>query len=101
MWYMKNINFMTESLRHMHSSMSVMLFIDNELAAFMSGLKSPGESDYIIPRLSINGKYSFYSPGMLLVNETVRYLIEKTSNRNLDLSLGTENYKTQMGGVIF
>lgn len=99
MWYMKHLNFVTKSLRNMSSAMSVMLFIDNELAAFMGGLLSHGETDYIIPRLSINSKYGFYSPGMLLVNETARYMIDNTSNRNLDLALGTESYKTKMGGV--
>lgn len=101
MWYMKHLNFMTRSLRNMPSAMSVMLYIDNELAAFMGGLASQGESDYIVPRLSISGKYGFYSPGMLLVNETARYMIEHTSNRNLDLSLGTEPYKSKMGGGTF
>lgn len=81
--------------------MNIMLYIDNELAAFMGGLTSQGEEDYIVPRLSINSKYGFYSPGMLLVNETVRYMINKTSIRNLDLSLGTETYKSKMGGVKF
>ena len=99
MWYMKHLNFVTKSLRNMSSAMSVMLFVDNELAAFMGGLSSQGEKDYIVPRLSINAKYGFYSPGMLLVNETARYMIDNTSNRNLDLALGTEPYKTKMGGV--
>lgn len=98
-WYMKHLNFMTKSLRYMRSAMSVMLFIDNELAAFLSGLKSHGEKDFIVPRLSINGKYGFYSPGMLIVNETARYMITQTTNRNLDLSLGTETYKSKMWGV--
>lgn len=98
MWYMKHLNFVTKSLQNIPSAMNVMLFIDNELAAFMGGLSSQGEKDYIVPRLSINANYSFYSPGMLLVNETARYMIENTSNRNLDLSLGTEGYKSKMGG---
>ncbi len=69
------------------------------VAAFMGGLTSQGEENYIVPRLSINSKYRFYSPGMLLVNETARYMINKTSIRNLDLSLETETYKSKMGGV--
>lgn len=99
MWYMKHLNFMSVSLCCMRSAISVMLFIDDELAAFMSGLVSAGKGDLIIPRLSINGNLGFYSPGMLLVNETARYLIDKTDNRNLDLSLGAETYKLKMGGV--
>ena len=99
MWYMKHLYFVTKSLRNIPSAMSVMLFIDNELAAFMGGLSSQGEKDYIVPRLSINANFRFYSPGMLLVNETARYMIENTSNRNLDLALGTEGYKSKMGGV--
>ena len=99
MWYMKHLNFVTISLRHMRSAVNVMLFVDNELAAFMGGLVSDGEGALTVPRLSINGKFGFYSPGMLLVNETARYLIDRTENHNLDLSLGTEEYKMKMGGV--
>lgn len=97
-WYMRHLNFVTHSLRMLDSAMNVMLFIDNKLAAFMSGFVSYGESNYIVPRLSIQGACGFYSPGMLLVNETARYMIGRTNNRNLDLSLGTETYKTKMGG---
>lgn len=98
MWYVKHLNFVTKSLQKLHSAMNVMLYIDNELAAFMGGFSNQGDGGYVVPRLSIQGTYGFYSPGMLLVNETARYLIDRTDKRNLDLSLGTESYKVKMGG---
>lgn len=98
-WYLEHLNFVTVSLRHWNDAMSVMLFVDGELAAFMGGFISRGEGSFVVPRLSINEDFGFYSPGILLVNETARFMLDNTSYRILDLSLGTENYKYKMGGT--
>ena len=76
------------------------MFIDGNLAAFMSGFKNQERTTLIIPRLSINGDFLFYSPGLMLVNETIKFLYKQTSIRELDLSQGTEKYKFDMGGEI-
>lgn len=98
-WYLEHLNFVTVNLRQWKDAMSVMLFVDDELAAFMGGFISHGEGSYAVPRLSINEKFGFYSPGILLVNETARYMQENTPLRILDLSQGTESYKYKMGGT--
>ena len=43
--------------------------------------------------------FAFYSPGMLLINEAIKFFIEETNIRNLDLSQGEEMYKYKMGGI--
>lgn len=64
----------------------------------MSGLTSLS-GEYIIPRLAINDKYKSYSPGILLINETIKFLISNNKIHTLDLSQGEEEYKYKMGGV--
>ncbi len=66
-------------------------------AAFLSGLFS--EDSLIVPRLSIDKEYQRYSPGMLLVVETIKHLQANTKIRTLALSQGDEKYKYQLGAV--
>jgi len=87
------------SLQRNDNRMWSFLFIDDEMAGFMGGFTTVDGIRAVIPRLAINGKYSLYCPGNLLIAETVRNLIETTSIRNLDLSRGDETYKYSMGGV--
>ena len=75
------------------------LFIDDEMAGFMGGFTTVEGTRVVIPRLAINGKYSLYCPGNLLIAETVRNLMGTTAIRNLDLSRGGETYKYSMGGI--
>ena len=72
--------------------------IDGEPVAFMSGHKS-GAKEIWATRLAIDSDFSFYSPGMICVNETIKYLMRKTPIRCLNLGRGTEKYKMDMGGV--
>lgn len=53
---------------------------------------------YVQALLAIDMEYSFYSPGYVLLCETMKYVIPNTSIRNIDLCRGTEKYKTDMGG---
>ena len=62
----------------------------------MQGVYSK-KNDVIIPRLVLNDKFARYSAGMLMINETVKKLIEKGITC-LDLAIGNENYKFVMGG---
>lgn len=70
--------------------------INGEIAAFMLGYVNNNKS-ILIPKLCINEDYKFYSPGLLLVNETIKYMFDN-GYKVLDLGRGTENYKFQMGG---
>lgn len=74
------------------------LFINNQIASFMQGLKSK-DTTIIIPRLVLNDKFARYSTGILLINETIKRLINENISNCLDLAIGNENYKFVMGGV--
>lgn len=76
--------------------MTITLDIDGTLAAFMSGLVK--DNVFVVPRLSINNEYRRYSPGIILINEAIKYFISDTKITILDLSQGQESYKYNMGG---
>ncbi len=98
-FYLRHFSFVSNCQLELPEAISVMLYIDEKLCAFMSGFTTQNGNEFVIPRLSINNDFLFYSPGNILINETIRLLIEYTSIRNLDLSQGNEQYKYRMGGV--
>lgn len=67
----------------------------------LQGYENSNAKSIEVPELAINEKFSFYSPGMILVNEVCRYLIEEKHYNALDLARGTEKYKKDMGGTIY
>ncbi len=69
------------------------------MAGFLSGYINNGHSAVVFPRLAIDSDFSDYRPGYLLITETIRYMIENTDIRNMDLSRGDEKYKYDLGGV--
>ncbi|MBQ0022287.1 MAG: GNAT family N-acetyltransferase [Prevotellaceae bacterium] len=96
-WFLLNQSFATLNYIKNPNGMTAALYIDGKLSAFMSGLIGD-KCEFVVPRLSINEEFSFYSPGMLLLNETIKYFMANTQVRHLDLSKGEEPYKYKMGG---
>lgn len=97
-WFLLHQNFATVNYLKNRDALTFVLFINDEIVAFMSGVCGRA-SQYVVPRLSINSDYKFYSPGMLLIHETIKYMISNMDIRCLDLSLGEEEYKYKMGGI--
>ena len=75
--------------------------VDGRIAGFMEGYINERKKSLEVPRLAIDDAFSFYSPGMLLLNESVKWLIENSDVRIIDLCRGTEKYKIDMGGVVY
>jgi len=78
-------------------SFSSVIMIGDEMAGFMFGMIRG--NTVVIPKIAHDSAFSAYSPGLLLVSDTIKYLIENTDIRVLDLSNGTERYKFDMGGT--
>lgn len=95
--YLSKFNYITNSLRNDHSIM-MEIRINDELAAFMQGTLNSDWSEYEIPRLAINDKFAFFSPGMILVNEAIKYMMGNTDIKIFNLCRGDEKYKYDMGG---
>ena len=96
-WFLKTQSFATQLYIHSPNALTFVLYINGNIAAFMSGLG--GNSRLIVPRLSIDETFKRYSPGMLLAIETIKYLIKSTDIKVLDLSQGQEQYKYNLGAV--
>ena len=94
------INYTTAMMRK-NDGVIFVLEIDGNVAAFMFGYINREKNSIEIPKLAIDETYAFYSPGMILVDQTIEYLQENTNIRTLDLCRGTENYKLKMGGEIY
>ena len=74
------------------------LYIDNEIAAFMLGFQDRAHDSVVLPKLAIADGFDFYSPGLILINETAKKFIETRRCANIDLCEGDEKYKKVMGG---
>lgn len=98
--YLRYLDFSTACLRSYPDNFYAAVYMNGQLAAFMSGLVEKEGSSAIIPRLSIEDAFSKYSPGMVLINETVRSMSSDLGIRFLDLSKGAEKYKFSMGGQL-
>lgn len=75
--------------------------LDGQIAAFMHGYSNQRRNSIEIPRLALNPEFSFYSPGILLVVETLKYLYQTSDRPSLDLCRGTEQYKLSLGGELY
>lgn len=95
-WYLKYFDFVTVFCKKSEKTCNALLYFNDEMVAFFTGLR---ENDkIIIPRLSIVGEYGRYSPGIILINETIKELHKQGEIQFLDLSKGEEKYKYTMGG---
>lgn len=95
--FLKYHNFASRIYRFGDNALTFYLKIDDKPAAFLSGVYN--HNRIIIPRLSINDDFKRYSPGLMLVCETIKYLLTKSDIRILDLSFGDEKYKYDLGGI--
>lgn len=99
--YLKYFDFSTKCLKAYPDNFCAILYIKNEVAAFMAGVINADKGSIIIPRLSAKKDFLKYSPGVVLINETIKYMTEKMGICKLDLSKGAEQYKLSMGGKIY
>lgn len=74
----------------------VVLYIENDIAAFMIDFKY--KNGICIPRLAIDTNYSRYSPGVILINEYLKNVSE-IEDFQFDLCRGDEKYKSSLGGI--
>lgn len=74
------------------------IYIDKAIAGFCAGFTSRN-GKIILPFLSINSNFSRYSPGGILITETIKFLMEHHDYKYFDLSRGDEKYKYTYGGI--
>lgn len=74
-----------------------MLTIDGVGAAYFTSFFTSDERCLVTPRLDMDDEFRFYSPGIVLISEAIKYLCENTEVRSLDLCHGDQKYKYVMG----
>ncbi len=94
--YFHHLKHDMQSMVAQDNSFLSLLRLNGQAAGVIMGF-SKGER-LVVPRLAIAGSLSFYSPGMILVEETLKYILEHTELRVLDLGRGDERYKFSLGG---
>lgn len=96
-WFLLHQNFATRNFVRNGNGITFALFFNGRLAAFISGMKGPHD-EYVLPRIAIENDFYRYSPGILLLIETIKYLASESNVRHFDLSHGEEPYKYWIGG---
>lgn len=99
--YLRYLDFSTACLRSFEDNFCAVLYINGKIAAFLSGMVEKNGTSVVVPRLSIDNQFSRYSPGVLLINETIKGFAGQSSLCRLDLSKGVEGYKLSMGGQMY
>lgn len=97
-WKYRYIKHDTKSLQQLTNSFHAILYGNGQIMGFLSGMISQDGTELVVPRLAIDSNFHFYSPGYVLLAETLRWLDANTTCRCLDLSRGDEQYKMDMGG---
>lgn len=86
------------SLKKLPNTYISLLKINNKPAATLMGFIDTTKKSLVVPRLAMNAEHNRYSPGLILIVETLREMIAQTNIRSIDLSRGDERYKYVMGG---
>lgn len=94
---------MTKALNTMEDSFTAEVFFDAKLVAFLRGFVSQDKRMFIA-HLTIDSEFGYYSPGGVLIHETIQYLSSKKDGLNveeLDFQEGDEPYKYRYGGTTY
>lgn len=86
----------TKSIFRLKESELYVLTIDNKIAAFMHTYVHDGH--VLMPKLAIDTSFSRYSPGILLIQETMKQYIQR-GIIDFDMCRGNERYKSEVGGI--
>ena len=98
-WIERQRNPYTRILHSVKGWQVFVLFHNETPISYMAGLSGKVQNCYYVPRLCIDSDFIKYSPGIILLVETIRQIINQGIG-HLDLMLGDEPYKTAMGGRV-
>lgn len=92
---LKKHNGFIKSLNNEKNSFHATILFNNQIVAFMSGVVK-NDARIVIPHLCYDTDFKRYSPGILLVCETIKFMASEHFSV-LDLSCGAEQYKYTLG----
>ena len=100
-YVLKKFHHNTIAMKKFDKTKLFILRLNNQIVAFIEGFITIDRRYIIAPRVSINTEFDRFSPGIIMINEIMKTLFTNEIKTNLDLSIGTERYKFDMGGECF
>lgn len=94
---LRKYNYLLENMVQNPDSVIILYKIDGEIAAFGHGLKADSGKKCFM-QVSFDGRFRRYSPGMLMFCDYFYHLMEEHHRIDVDLTVGTEQYKYDLGG---
>ena len=91
----------SSSIPELPNSRICVLWNGEEMISFLCGFLTHDKKIYSLPRLAINEKYNYYTPGCVLMSEVLKYLKAGGVTEHLDMSRGDEQYKFKMGAIAY
>lgn len=88
------------AINGIESSLFTVLFINGKVAAAVGGYIQKNNNYVLYPRITYDNQFKRYSPGILCLLETIKYLISNGVPL-FDLSKGDERYKFSLGGETY
>ncbi len=93
----KKLNPLTVALGSLNFAFGTVLYFDGKVVAMCAGLKRSGRIETFY--LAIDSDYKYFTPGGLMLTETIKFLCERGEVEVFDLTRGDEPYKFQYGGT--
>lgn len=89
------------SIKELENSRIYVLWNKDDMIAFCTGFLTHDKKICSYPRLAINEKYNYYTPGCVLLAEVLQHYMKEGVTEHLDLSRGDEQYKFKMGANLY
>ena len=97
-WKNRQINLINILVHRWDRVTSFVMYLNDIPVAYMSGMYNESRDTFYVPRLSCSNHYLRYDAGILMLNESIKILLEE-GVRHVDLTRGDEQYKFAMGGL--
>lgn len=106
--YVHYLTFKKHWFYHKHDSISIpelqnartyVLWNGDDMISFACGFLTHDRKVCSYPRLAINEKYDYYTPGCVLLAEILQHYMAEGVTEHLDLSRGDEPYKFKMAAI--
>ena len=91
----------SHSIPELPNARTYVLWNGEEMVAFACGFLSHDKTLCSYPRLAINEKYNYYTPGCVLLAQILQHYMREGVTQHLDLSRGDEQYKFKMGANLY
>lgn len=98
--FLKKYDICSVAMKQLDNCVHFILYIDDCQVAFCNGFISCDNHTITLHRLAIDIEYARFSPGILLLNESIIKICELGIAQRIDMIHGEERYKFEMGAEV-